>query len=90
MKEWLENLAPRERRVLVGGTVALVLLLFYLIIWQPLHTGVAQLRTSVAEQRDTLRWMRGVSLVPGTHGLIVGSSGLTIPVVNGTMQYPGH
>lgn len=58
MKEWLANLAPRERRIMVGGAVVLVLLLFYLIIWQPLHTGVAQMRTSVAEQRDTLRWMR--------------------------------
>lgn len=58
MKEWLANLAPRERRILVGGAVALVLLLFYLVVWQPLHTGVAQMRSSVAEQRDTLRWMR--------------------------------
>jgi general secretion pathway protein M len=58
VKEWLANLAPRERRILAGGAVALVLLLFYLVIWQPLHSGVAQMRTSVAEQRDTLRWMR--------------------------------
>jgi len=36
----------------------------------------------------SLRWMRSVSLVPGTHGLIVGSTGLTIPVVDGAMQYP--
>ena len=57
MKEWLANLAPRERRILVGGAVVLVVLLFYVLVWEPLHAGVAQMRTAVAEQRDTLRWM---------------------------------
>jgi len=31
-------------------------------------------------EKDRLRWMRDVSLVPGTHGLAVGAGGFTVPI----------
>lgn len=58
MKEWLENLAPRERMMLAGGVVVLVLLLFYSLVWDPLSSGVRDLRAEVEAQRDTLQVMR--------------------------------
>jgi photosystem II stability/assembly factor-like uncharacterized protein len=36
-----------------------------------------------------LRWIRGLSLAKGKNGLLVGSTGLTVPVVDGVLKYPG-
>lgn len=58
MKEWLENLAPRERMMVIGGAIALAVLLFYAMVWDPLSSGVNELRAEVESQRETLRVMR--------------------------------
>jgi len=58
MKEWLANLAPRERTMFIGGAIALALLLFYAMVWGPLASGVKELRAEVESQRETLRIMR--------------------------------
>jgi len=36
-----------------------------------------------------LYWLRSLSLVEGSNGLVVGSSGLAIPIVRGDFAYPG-
>ena len=59
MKDWLDNLEARERMMLAGGAVLLALLLVYVLVLAPLHSGYHSLQESVAEQRDTVLWMQG-------------------------------
>jgi len=57
MTFWLNQLAPRERRVLIIGAVTLVIMMGYFMLWEPLVTARAQLENVVAAQKTTLRWM---------------------------------
>lgn len=61
IKEWLDNLAPRERNLVYAGSVVLAALVLYLALWEPLANGRAQLREQVAAQRETLAWMQGAA-----------------------------
>lgn len=36
-----------------------------------------------------LHWIRGVTLVPGANGVMVGSEGLAIPVIDDEIRFPG-
>ncbi len=58
MRAWWDHLGQRERWLLGGGAVALLVLLFYLQVWAPFQTSNRLLRQSVAEQRADLAWMR--------------------------------
>lgn len=58
MKEWWSNLGTRERLIVGGGAVLLVPVLLWALVWQPLASGVRQLETEVAAQREGLQWMR--------------------------------
>lgn len=62
MKAWWDNLSQRERWLLGGGVVALLVFLFYLQVWEPFQTSNRLLRQSVAEQRADLAWMRQAAL----------------------------
>ena len=58
MKDWFLGLEPRERNLVGGGAVVLVLLLLYLMIWDPIASGYAELSDSVQQQQETLVWMQ--------------------------------
>jgi general secretion pathway protein M len=58
MKEWFAGLEPRERLLVSGGAVVLVLLLLYVVIWEPIASGYHNLQEDVAEQKQTLAWMQ--------------------------------
>ena len=57
LRTYWQGLAPRERRFLGGGAVALVLILGYVLVWSPYREAVAGLREDVAAQREQLAWM---------------------------------
>jgi len=57
MKDWFNNLDTRERVFLITGAAALSVFFIYLVIWQPLSNKVADLDSTVGEQRDTIQWM---------------------------------
>ena len=57
MKQWFNQLAPRERRTLIIGAVALGGILVYFLVWEPFVTAHAQLANIVNAQKTTLRWM---------------------------------
>lgn len=61
MKEWWDGLAARERLILAGGGVLLVLALLWALLWQPLVSGVRELESEVAAQRENLRWMQNAA-----------------------------
>lgn len=58
MKEWFENLQPKERLYVIGGGIGMAILLFYLMIWAPLSGKVKSSREIVAQQRQDVEWMR--------------------------------
>ena len=57
---WL-GLAPREQRVLLLGAVALVFLLIWLAVWEPLRTARDAARIRVAAAAGDLATMRAVA-----------------------------
>lgn len=58
MKAWWETLGNRERGMILAGTILTLVLLLYVLVWEPFQTSSRRLRQSVAEQRADLAWMR--------------------------------
>jgi len=57
LQEYWSGLQPREQRVLAGGGIALVLILIYAVIIDPISSELSRLRESVAVQQEELAWM---------------------------------
>ncbi|MEN8217473.1 MAG: type II secretion system protein M [Pseudomonadota bacterium] len=62
MKQWFKQLAPRERRAIIYGAVALGSILVYFMLWAPFVTARTQLENIVAAQKATLHWMQAAAL----------------------------
>ena len=58
MRAWFDSLEARERILLVAGAALLVVLLLYILVWSPIHSGYDSLRDTVEEQRKTAVWMK--------------------------------
>jgi len=58
MKDWFMGLELRERKLVAGGAVVLVLLMFYLLILEPVAIAYDDLKSNVAAQQETLGWMK--------------------------------
>ncbi len=58
MKAWFERLDARERLLAILGGGALALLILYLMLWRPMFARNALLKQTVAEQQESLDWMR--------------------------------
>lgn len=58
LRQYWDQLQPRERRVLLLGAIALVLLLLYALVWSPFQQTLSRLDSSIVEQRNTLGWMQ--------------------------------
>lgn len=61
LRTWFEALQPRERWLVLLGAGALLLLVLYLLLWEPLFERHGQLKATVAEQQETLAWMQQAS-----------------------------
>lgn len=61
MKLWWAGLAPRERVILGGGALVLVLVLLYLLVWEPVAQQRQQLRADISALSADLAWMQQVA-----------------------------
>lgn len=61
MKAWWAGLVPREQRIVLGGLVALALVVLWLGVWEPIASSRAELRSEVAALSNDLAWMQQVS-----------------------------
>ncbi len=61
IQAYWQNLMPRERRVLIAGAVALVLMLFYVLAWAPFQSERASREQAIEQQRELLGWMQGAA-----------------------------
>ncbi|MGD8567471.1 MAG: type II secretion system protein M [Gammaproteobacteria bacterium] len=57
MKEWYNNLEPRERRILLIGAAVLIIAMLYLLAWEPLVNKSAALRKSIDKNQELVTWM---------------------------------
>ena len=58
LKDWFRSL-PQKEQWLVAGTALLILItLFYLIVWEPIHVGLQNEKQKQATQREILIWMQ--------------------------------
>lgn len=58
MKVWWDSLEHRERALIGGSTVMALIVLGYVLVWEPFQISYRRLQQSVAEQRADLAWMR--------------------------------
>ena len=58
MKQWFEGLESRERILLFSGVIVLSVFLFYVLVWQPFHSGYDRLQSTISEQRTTALWIQ--------------------------------
>ena len=57
----LDELEPRERLIVIVGSIALVLVLFYAIIWEPITSRYQQQQMQHDAQRQLYSWMQDAS-----------------------------
>jgi len=55
---WWQGLADRERRLLLGGGLIAVMLLGYLLVWEPLQQAREDWRRRAVAAEANLQWMR--------------------------------
>ena len=59
-RKW-QALQPRERRMLVLTAVVLIAVLFHLLVWTPLRTGIDETRRKVAAQEKQLAELQAMA-----------------------------
>lgn len=60
MKEWFDNLAPRERVMVATAAVVAAVAFLYMGVWQPLDRAVADLREDRLQAQELAGWMASV------------------------------
>jgi general secretion pathway protein M len=61
LKDWWYERNQREQYILSTGSAVVVILLVYMLIWEPLTTHVATLRQNIAQNSSLLTWMSAAS-----------------------------
>lgn len=61
LKQWFKSL-PQKEQWMVSGTALLILItLFYLIIWEPIHVGLQEEKQKQQSQQEILIWMQNAA-----------------------------
>jgi general secretion pathway protein M len=61
LKDWFFGLKPRERLLVAGGAVIVVLVALYTLAIAPFYGAVNSRAERVAQKEGDLAWMRGVA-----------------------------
>ncbi|VAW61387.1 hypothetical protein MNBD_GAMMA08-1719 [hydrothermal vent metagenome] len=59
--QWLNTLDQREKYIVIGGAISLAIMLFYLIIWEPITSQYEQQKLHLDSQRQLYSWMKNAS-----------------------------
>jgi len=57
IRDWLNKLESRERQIVIAGAIALLIIMFYLIIWDPIFSARDEQAQLLETQQQTLDWM---------------------------------
>ena len=58
LKQWYRALPIREQWMVSATSVLIVITLFYLLVWEPLHVGVGQEQQKQQSQQEIMIWMQ--------------------------------
>lgn len=58
IKQWFNSLPAREQWMVSGTSTILLITLFYLIVWEPLHLGLESELQKKNSQQEILLWMQ--------------------------------
>ena len=61
LKEWWNNLAPREQMIVALGSTIVGVFIFYLIIWAPYLNRIDLMRKHIQTEQKTLAWMQAAN-----------------------------
>jgi general secretion pathway protein M len=61
MKQYWYSLAARERQMIGFGLIAVVAIVLWAILWEPLQQRLSELRDEVPQKQATLAWMQSQS-----------------------------
>ncbi|MNF49110.1 Type II secretion system protein M [compost metagenome] len=85
---WWHGISPREQRLVAVGGGILLLGLCYWVIWQPVANRIDERERQVANQQQTLAWLKEkgqeVLVMQGGQGRQIDTSGTLDGVVNRT------
>ncbi len=62
LKQWFYLLPIKEQRMVSGTVAVIILTLFYLIIWEPVHLGLDTAQQKQQSQKKVLLWMQDAAL----------------------------
>lgn len=62
MKDWFAALEPRERQLIIGGAAVLIIMLAYLLIWEPLANKNESLKASYQNSQQLISWMQDAAV----------------------------
>lgn len=58
LKQWFYSLPSKEQMMVSGTGIVIIITLFYLIIWEPLHFGFQEEKQKQQSQEEILLWMQ--------------------------------
>ncbi len=58
IKQWFNSLPQKERWMVSGTGLLIIITLFYLIVWEPMHVGLETERQKQQAQKEVLVWMQ--------------------------------
>lgn len=70
LKQYWYKLNQRERYIVSGGLLIALLLIFYVLLWQPWHKAIDSMSENLPAKRQNLVWMeQQAELLQGSGGL---------------------
>lgn len=61
LKQWYNSLPQKEQWMVSGTGFLIIITLFYLIIWEPIHVGLQTEQQKQQSQNEILLWMQKAS-----------------------------
>ena len=58
LQSWWQGITAREQRLVVAGSILLLVGLFYWSVWHPLDNRIAERERQVQNQQQTLAWLK--------------------------------
>ncbi len=98
LRAWYDGLAPRERRLVIIGTIAVVLMLLYFAVITPIRSAHSRLMNDVQQKRQLLALINrsagriqsattgGGHLQPGESVFAATSSSIQASPISGAVQ----
>ena len=62
VKQWFNSLPSKEQWMVTGTGALIFITLFYLVIWEPLHTGLNTEQQKQQSQKEILLWMQNAAV----------------------------